>query len=238
MKKLIIFAAIVWLLLFLTGCTSSQSTQAEHTSEESSTTLDNSAASVPLPSVFPYTESTTEQNHTTSDDVDRVENTDVMAATEQNNTIPKETEPVEYVAHVGDSIFPIRQQVEHVELFYAYSCIIWKDSKGYCIACNDEGTDQVSAVVRFSDDLELLEADGLEPIEPIPQTEEWVGKTLDEFTAQYGQYHFDFGTGFFYPSYISKNGSIYWMNVQYDYEADLHHMITEFRSFSLKDLGR
>ena len=239
MKKLIILVTALCLLLALTGCASSQPTETALTAEESATTPDNSA------SFSEDEESSTEQENIISDDTDRdentdapVENTDAPAATDPGIAAPEETEPVEVDVHVGDSFFTTWNQCEDVELLYSYCCAIWKDSKGYCIACTDGGTDQVSAVVRFSDDLELLEADGLEPIDPIDgaEMEQWVGKTLDEFIEQYGQYHLDLASGLFEPAYISNNGTIYWMVVDYDPETDTHHMIFKFRSFSLKDL--
>jgi hypothetical protein len=232
MKKLILLVTAVCLLLALTGCASSQTTETALTAEESATTPDNSA------SFSEDEESSTEQENIISDDTDRDENTDAPAATDPGIAAPEETEPVEYDVHVGDSFFTAWNQCEDVELLYSYCCVIWKDSKGYCIACTDGGPDQVSAVVRFSDDLELLEADGLEPIDPIDgaEMEQWVGKTLDEFIEQYGQYHLDLASGLFEPAYISNNGTIYWMVVDYDSETDTHHMIFKFRSFSLKDL--
>ena len=235
MKKNILFIVAVCILLVLTGCTSLQSPEAEQMSGEGNTIPDTNAQFISVPV---YSESVTEPNNTTLNDTDWVENTDILTTTDQSNMIPEETDIFDYDVHVGDSIFLIRKQYEDVMLFQRYSCCIWKAPKGYCIACNDELTDQVFAVVRFSDDLELLEADGIELIKPIAEAEleQWIGKTLDEFIAQYGQYHVDFGSGFFYPAYISEIGTVYWMNVQYDYESDIHHMITEFHSFSLKDL--
>ncbi len=218
MKKLIILAAAVCLVLVLTGCTRSQSTESEHVMAERSTLPDTTGPSMSLPALSIPTY------------------TDILTTTDQKCNISEAADSFQYDAHIGDSIFPIRQQCEDIMLFLRSSCCIWKDLKGYCIVCNDKDSNQVFAVVRFSDDLKLIEADGLKPIEAIHQPEEWIGKTLDEFIAQYGQYHVDFGSGFFYPAYISEIGTVYWMNVQYDYESDIHHMITEFHSFSLKDL--
>ena len=240
MKKLIILVTALCLLLVLNGCASSQPTETALTAEESATTPDNSASYASEDE-----ESATEQENTSSDDTDRdentdapVENTDAPAATDPGIAAPEETEPVEVDVHVGDSFFTTWNQCKDIMFLRSHCCVIWKDSKGYCIACADGGTDQVSAVVRFSDDLELLEADGLEPIDPIDgaEMEQWVGKTLDEFIEQYGQYHLDLASGLFEPAYISNNGTIYWMVVDYDPETDTHHMIFKFRSFSLKDL--
>ena len=238
MKKLIILVTTLCLLFVLTGCASSQTTEVQYTEEEGVPAPDNGAS-------FASEDkgSTTEQENIIPDDTVWDENTDTPvenmeapAATDPGIAAPEETEPVEYDVHVGDSFFTTKNQCQDVWLLHSYCCVIWKDSKGYCIACADRRTDQVVAVVRFSDDLELLEADGLEPIEPVPQTEEWVGKTLDEFIEQYGQYHFDLTSGFFSPAYISKTGTVYWMDVGYDSETDTHHMIFKFCSFSLKDL--
>ena len=240
MKKLIILVTALCLLFVLTGCASSQTTETALTAEESATTPDNSASYTSVDE-----ESTTEQENIISDDTDRddntdtpVENTDAPAATDPGIAAPEETEPVEYDVHVGDSFFTTWNQCKDIMLLHLDCIVIWNDSRGYCIACTDGGPDQVSAVVRFSDDLELLEADGLEPIDPIDgaEMEQWVGKTLDEFIEQYGQYHLDLASGLFKPAYISNNGTIYWMVVDYDPETDTHHMIFKFRSFSLKDL--
>ena len=240
MKKLIILVTALCLLFVLTGCASSQTTETALTAEESATTPDNSASYTSVDE-----ESTTEQENIISDDTDRddntdtpVENTDAPAATDPGIAAPEETEPVEYDVHVGDSFFTTWNQCKDIMLLHLDCIVIWNDSRGYCIACTDGGPDQVSAVVRFSDDLELLEADGLEPIDPIDgaEMEQWVGKTLDEFIEQYGQYHLDLASGLFEPAYISNNGTIYWMVVDYDPETDTHHMIFKFRSFSLKDL--
>lgn len=239
MKRYPLFLAVVLALFVLTGCAPSQTTETALTAEESTTTPDNSA------SFSEDEESSTEQENIISDDTDRdentdtlVENTDAPAATDPGIAAPEETEPVEYDVHVGDSFFTTWNQCKDIMLLHLDCIVIWKDSKGYCIACTDGGPDQVSAVVRFSDDLELLEADGLEPIDPIDgaEMEQWVGKTLDEFIEQYGQYHLDLASGLFKPAYISNNGTIYWMDVDYDSETDTHHMIFKFRSISLKDL--
>ena len=183
MKKLIILVTALCLLFVLTGCASSQTTETALTAEESATTPDNSASYTSVDE-----ESTTEQENIISDDTDRddntdtpVENTDAPAATDPGIAAPEETEPVEYDVHVGDSFFTTWNQCKDIMLLHLDCIVIWNDSRGYCIACTDGGPDQVSAVVRFSDDLELLEADGLEPIDPIDgaEMEQWVGKTLD-----------------------------------------------------------
>ncbi len=145
-------------------------------------------------------------------------------------TTPEETEMLEHEVHVGDSFYTVRASLNSLILDY-YDCIMWKDSMGYHFACTGEDLRTICAVVWFSDDLELLEADGLEPIDPLPHMEEWLGKTEDEFIALYGPCHFQAGTGIYMPSYIAKDGTVYWMTVRLGTIDSMHSYAIDF-SFS------
>ena len=134
----------------------------------------------------------------------------------------EETELPEYDVHIGDPIRKISESLGDsiTDEFNAY--VTWKDSKGNHIACTGDDWKNIYAIVSFSDDLELLDAEGLEPIEPIPQMEKWLGKTEKEFIAQYGPYHFQPGSGNYMPSYISKNGTVYYLGTDHGTIVSIH----------------
>lgn len=143
-------------------------------------------------------------------------------------TAPEETEPIEIEVHIGDSLLAAGVSLENVIVEYE-NAVIWRDSKGYHVACAGEDGDTINAIVWFSEDLELLEADGLEPIDP-PQMEEWLGKTEEDFIAQYGPFHFQPGPNRTSPASIDKDGNVYWMEVEngtivlmYSYSIDGRH---------------
>ena len=143
-------------------------------------------------------------------------------------TAPGETAPVEVEVHIGDSLLAAGESLENIIDEYE-NAVLWKDSKGYHVACAGEDGDTIYALVSFSEDLELLEAVGLEPIDP-PQMEEWLGKTEEEFIALYGPYHFQPGPNRTSPASIAKGGNIYWREVEnrtivgmHSYSIDNHH---------------
>ena len=149
-------------------------------------------------------------------------------AAEPSVASPEETEPVEIEVHIGDSLLAARGFLENIIVEYE-NAVLWRDSEGYHVACTGEDGDTIYAIVWFSEDLELLEANGLEPIEPLTQMEEWLGKTEEEFIAQYGPYHFQPSSNQ-RPSSIAKDGNVYWMNVEngtivymHSYSIDNHH---------------
>jgi hypothetical protein len=143
-------------------------------------------------------------------------------------TDPKETD-IAYEVPVGSSLRTVKESLEDRIVFGFNACVVWRDSKGYHIACTGDDWDRIYAIVSFSEDLELLKAEGLEPIDP-PQMEEWLGKTEEEFIAQYGPYHFQSGSGSYTPWYIAKDGNISWLSVYdgtigriYSNSIDGHH---------------
>ena len=113
---------------------------------------------------------------------------------------------------IGDSIYSIKKKFKDNILLEQYSCVVWETPEGYYIACTGQDGQAIRAVVKFSKDLELLEANGIEPIKEINQ-EEWIEKSELEFVAQYGSCHFDFGSGLYIPSYVSEPGLIYFLYV-------------------------
>lgn len=224
MKKLSILVAAVCLLLALTGCGFSQTTEAGDLSGE------NGAASVPLPSVavLPKAESAAEPNHAAAGETDQAGSTDAPTITDQSGTIPEETEPLAYDVQIGDSLCAVKEALNSRIDTEFCDAVIWKDSTGYHVACAGEDEDTIYAVVRFSDDLELLEAEGLEPIEPITQLEEWLGKTEAEFVERYGPYHYHRqNTNIYGPSYISKDGTVYRVELE-------HGTIVRMNCFTIK----
>lgn len=122
------------------------------------------------------------------------------------------TSATEHDVKIGDSIWSIKTNHKDDILLEQHSCIAWMDSKGYKIACPGKDGATIRAVIKFSENLELREAIGLEPIEDINQ-KEWVGKKEADFISKYGSCHFDFGSGAYIPSYISENGIIYFLHV-------------------------
>lgn len=128
-----------------------------------------------------------------------------------DGTTPKETE---MEVHIGDSMNEVIETLEDSIVVKSNPYVIWKIPKGYRIACTGKDWNTIYAIVSFSDDFELLDAEGLEPIEPLSQMEEWLGKTEEEFIALYGPYHCQLGSGIYMPAYISKNGNVYWMTVE------------------------
>jgi hypothetical protein len=152
-------------------------------------------------------------------------------------TAPGETAPVEVEVHIGDSLLAAKGSLENIIVEYE-NAVLWKDSKGYHIACAGEDGDTIYAIISFSEDLELLEAEGLELIDP-PQMEEWLGKTEEDFIAQYGPYHFQAASNQISPAFIAKDGNIYLREVEngtivlmYSYSIDLHHS----SHYDIKDL--
>ena len=143
-------------------------------------------------------------------------------------TAPEETAPVEVEVHIGDSLLAAKGSLENIIVEYE-NAVLWKDSKGYHVACAGEDGDTIYAIVWFSEDLELLEANGLEPIDP-PQMEEWLGETEEDFIAQYGPYHFQPGPNQISPAFIAKDGNVYLRDVEngtivgmHSYSIDDHH---------------
>ena len=117
-----------------------------------------------------------------------------------------------YEVNVGDSIDTIKSNNNNNIILEQHSCIAWKDSTGYNIACIAKDGVTVCSIVYFSENLDLLRAIGVEPIIAINQ-EEWCGKKEADFISQYGSCHFDFGSGAYIPSYVSENGIIYFLHV-------------------------
>ena len=138
--------------------------------------------------------------------------TDTEKRAEERSTMQDNMRENEHDISVGDSIDTIKTNYIDNILLEQYSCIAWMDSKGYNIACLGKDGSTIRAIVKFSEDLELLEASGVEPINSINQ-EEWVGKKEADFVLQYGSCHFDYGSGAYIPSYISENGTIYFLHV-------------------------
>ena len=130
----------------------------------------------------------------------------------ESETMQDNTSTAEHNVNIGDSINSIKTDYKDNVLLDQYSCIAWMDPKGYNIVCLDKNGDTIRAIVKFSENLELLEAIGVEPIEAIDQ-EEWVGKKETDFISKYGSCHFDYGSGAYIPSYISENGIIYFLHV-------------------------
>lgn len=190
MKQITLFITVVLVIILLSGCGSSNSFDTENT--------------------------TADRSNSTQADTDTIKKTDIETTTGQNSTTPEATGVLEYEAHIGDSVSAIKELWKNSISTTEYDdAVIWKDRNGYYIACAGEDGDTIYATVLFSDDLELLEAVGLEPIEPIDQMEEWLGKTEDEFIALYGPYHFhQLSHDVHKPSYISKNGNIYHIEIE------------------------
>ena len=113
---------------------------------------------------------------------------------------------------VGDTIKAIKEEANNQILLENYSCIAWKNPEFYCIARVGFFGRTVDAFVLFSNEMELMKADGIEPIHEIDR-KSWTGKTFADFVEQYGQYHFDFGSGLFIPSYVTETGLIYHLYV-------------------------
>ena len=132
-----------------------------------------------------------------------------------NNSMQNESTMNEHEFTVGNTIDVIKEIKKDNILLNQHSCIVWKDTEGYNIACIGNDGKTITALIRFSETLELLETNGVDLIGEVNQ-EEWVGKKEDEFIAEYGQCHFDFGSGRYIPSYISKTGKIFFLNVDGD----------------------
>ena len=145
-------------------------------------------------------------------------------------TTPEEVDTLDYEVPIGSSLRTLRGSLENSMLSTFNAYVTWKDKKGYHIACTGDDWDRIYAIVSFSDDLQLLEAEGLEPIEPLTQMEEWLGKTEDEFIALYGPYHFQPGSGNYMPSYISKDGNVYWMTTELGTIVGMHSFSIDERS--------
>ena len=207
MKKLVLFSALVMALIILYGCGSSDSDSNSNTQAVAVITADRIS--------------------TTHEETETVKATDIESTANQSGTIPEETEPVEYVVHVGDSIRAVKEALKSsIDREYC-DAVVWKDSTGYHVACAGEDEDTICATAWFSDDLELLEAEGLKLIEPITQMEEWLGKTEEEFIALYGPCHYHRPNSNVYtPAYISKDGTVYWMELA-------HGMIVSINWYTL-----
>lgn len=129
----------------------------------------------------------------------------------EKDSMQNSTRMNEHDIYVGDSIEMIKANHENQILLEQHSCIAWMDSNGYNIACLEDGA-TIRAITKFSVNLEILEASGVEPIHAISR-EEWVGKKEADFVSKYGSCHFDYGSGAYIPSYISENGIIYFLHV-------------------------
>lgn len=110
--------------------------------------------------------------------------------------------------NIRDSIYAVKERFKGNILLDQYSLVVLEAPEGYYFAGIDKDGRTIRAVVKFSKDLELLEANGVEPIEQLNQ-EEWIGKEELEFVSRYGSCHFNLGSGLYIPSYISKTGLIY-----------------------------
>ena len=131
-----------------------------------------------------------------------------------------------YEVHIGDSLVSVREKVKDRLLDESFNFLLWSDSSGYCICLAPDDCETICSIVRFSEELELLEATGIVPIPAIDlkDQEKWVGKTEAEFIEQYGYCHFDFGSGIYMPNYIAETGEIYWFTVE-------NGVIVRFRSY-------
>lgn len=67
--------------------------------------------------------------------------------------------------------------------------------------------EQVVKKAVFSTDGKLLYAKGLDPVE-ISDPADLIGQSLARINGDYGAYHYDCGSGMFYPSYITKSGQM------------------------------
>ena len=119
-----------------------------------------------------------------------------------------DTNENEIRAKIGDNIGSLKRKAGNRICYERYSCLAWENSETYYIACTGQKGETVRGVAVFSKNLELINATGIEPIEDIVE-DEWVGKLEKDFVDQYGQCHFEEGSGLYMPSYISKTGKIY-----------------------------
>ena len=153
----------------------------------------------------------------------------------QINTTQTDFDLFEYDVHIGDLFYVVKRNIEDRILYHQYCVVVWKDAEGYKIAIKGNGHETIDSVVQFSENLELLEASGIELIQAIDseEQEKWIGKTEEEFVAQYGPCHYDFGSGIYIPCYIADTGTIYWL----DFDQGERDVIKQIHSFSLKDLS-
>ena len=161
--------------------------------------------------------------------------TDAISTTDQLIITQDDLELVEPVLGIGYRFDSILKNYKERILFESNNCVAWKNSRGYMVACKTENGTGICALVQFSEDLELLEAKGIEPIDAV-NTEEWVGKETEQFIEQYGPYHFNFSNSpysFGIPSYISSTGNIYILH----FHSGTYGPITSISSLCLKDLS-
>ena len=160
---------------------------------------------------------------------------DTLAALKQVTEMTDVTDSFAYTPKIGESIYTLKKYVRGRILEEHYSCVIWKDADGYKIALSPD-SQTVCAYVLFSEKLELLAADGVEPIKEIdPETlDQWVGKTEADFVAQYGPCHYDIGSGMYYPCYISEAGTIYFLHFGLG-ESGHYDVIARVVAYSIKD---
>lgn len=119
----------------------------------------------------------------------------------------------EITAEVGELMCVVKTRVkDRLLLGDSWDCVVvWENPESYVYACLGENGRSVGGVARFSKALEILEVDGVELIEEI-DPDQWFGQSILDFISQYGQPHFEAGSGIYIPSYISENGTIYYLS--------------------------
>ncbi|MBR4193587.1 MAG: hypothetical protein IKQ54_04605 [Oscillospiraceae bacterium] len=227
------FVIALCFLIVLFGCMDVNSAKPENTAGQTNTIQDNTGASLPSAE----TELSSEEIITSQDTVSMsIPSTDSVDESDQTNTTQSDGGLFEYDAVIGEPWYTVSSHVrERILLEQQYVCVFWKDARGYHIALTGDDRNSIRAVVIFSEDMELMEAVGIELIKPIEEAEreKWIGKKEAEFITQYGPCHYQFGSGFYIPCYVAETGTIYWLSFD---ETD-RDVIKKIQSFSIKDLS-
>lgn len=118
----------------------------------------------------------------------------------------------ELMAKVGELMCVVKTRVEDRLIIGGnWDCVLlWENPESYVYACLGENGRSVGGVARFSKGLEPLEVDGIELIEDF-DLEQWIEQPIRDFIFQYGEPHFEAGSGFYIPSYISESGTLYYL---------------------------
>ena len=129
----------------------------------------------------------------------------------EKEMVSKNMVSIDVHAEIGDSFSFVHSLVEDRLIVNRFCCIAWKNNDGYELICSSG--DCVEALVRFSNSLEPIKQENIDLIPDI-RTDEWIGEQESLFVLRYGPHHFDAGSGFYIPAYISCSGNIYYLSVK------------------------
>jgi hypothetical protein len=111
---------------------------------------------------------------------------------------------------INDSVHSVLSSYKHNFVGFPYQTTVLNHS-GNCVIVISKDDAHISNVVIFSPDKELLYSSL--PLMDSTDINKVIGKKIGSIKKQYGNVHFDIGSGVRIPSYITKNAEFVYLSV-------------------------